>query len=67
MKISICTFLLVICLYYLLISFLYWFQPIPDSLNTLTEFMSHMERTLSQNGDYAKALSCASVLDVTCY
>lgn len=27
------------------------FQPIPDSLNTLSEFMNRMEQTLSQNGD----------------
>lgn len=27
------------------------FQPIPNSLNTLYEFMSRMEQTLTQNGD----------------
>ncbi|KAJ4702228.1 Neutral ceramidase [Melia azedarach] len=29
--------------------------PIPDSLNTLSEFMNFMEPALTRNGDYAKA------------
>lgn len=35
-------------------------MPIPDSLNTLTEFMSHMERTLSQNGYQPNASSTSN-------
>lgn len=30
-------------------------QPIPDALNTLSEFMNRMERALSQNGGKSKA------------
>ena len=29
-------------------------QPIPDALNTLSEFMNRMERALSQNGGKPK-------------
>lgn len=33
------------------IMFSFLFQPIPDSLSTLSEFMTRMEQALAQNGD----------------
>lgn len=45
------------------LSFIYLFfpsfQPIPDSLSTLTEFMNRMEQTLSQSGDSKTFLTCS--------
>ena len=32
-------------------AYVFFEQPIPDSLHTLSEFMNRMELTLSQNGD----------------
>lgn len=35
------------------------YQPIPHSLDTLSEFINRMEQTLSQNGDDTELISVA--------
>ncbi|KAM5565255.1 ubiquitin-like domain-containing protein CIP73 [Rosa sericea] len=39
--------------------------PIPDALNTLSEFMNRMERALSQNGGYQQNISATNPGDLS--